>query len=255
MEGARLDAFYVAATTVLAEHAGPTAVRERRDGVELTAVGHGNEEFNIGWVTARPRDPGATIGWACERLAGTGRPFVVQFAERLPGDVMQALDEHGLTHEESLPGMLLPATSDVPAPPDGLRVERVTDRAGLAAHVDAVARGFGAPDGSAMVDVFPASLLDDERVTMLNGYVDAFETPAVTGVGLVAGDLAGVFAIAVHGSARRRGFGTAITWAAIAACARPGVEAVTLQASAMGRPVYERMGFRTVREYHRYTIG
>ena len=39
-----------------------------------------------------------------------------------------------------------------------------------------------------------------------------------------------------------------MTWAAIADAA-PGVEVAILQASALGRPIYERMGFRTVVEY------
>ena len=39
-----------------------------------------------------------------------------------------------------------------------------------------------------------------------------------------------------------------MTWAAIADAA-PDVEVVILQASPAGRPLYERMGFRTVVEY------
>ncbi len=54
--------------------------------------------------------------------------------------------------------------------------------------------------------------------------------------------------VATIEAARGRGYGTAMTWAAIADAA-PGVEIAVLQASALGRPVYERMGFRMVVEY------
>ena len=42
-----------------------------------------------------------------------------------------------------------------------------------------------------------------------------------------------------------------MTWAAVAAGAGRGAAHVVLHASAMGLPVYERMGFETVRPYHR----
>lgn len=72
---------------------------------------------------------------------------------------------------------------------------------------------------------------------------DAGMGPRSVGHTPVTAGVAGVYAITVHEAAHRRGFGTAMTWAAVAAGARAGVAAVVLQASDMGRPVYERMGF------------
>lgn len=43
-----------------------------------------------------------------------------------------------------------------------------------------------------------------------------------------------------------------MTWAAVAAAAQRGLAAVVLQASPMGLPVYERMGFAQIRTHHRY---
>jgi predicted acetyltransferase len=89
-------------------------------------------------------------------------------------------------------------------------------------------------------------------VTLLNGYVDGAGTPAATAVCVVAEGLAGIYAVTVQEHARRRGAGTAMTWAAVAAAARAGVQRAVLQASPMGEPVYRRMGFEMVRPYHRY---
>jgi predicted N-acetyltransferase YhbS len=59
--------------------------------------------------------------------------------------------------------------------------------------------------------------------------------------------------IAALESHRRRGSGEAMTWAAANAGARAGCTAAVLQASELGAPVYERMGFRTVTQYRAYT--
>ena len=48
---------------------------------------------------------------------------------------------------------------------------------------------------------------------------------------------------------RGRGLGEAITWEAVKAGIAAGCELASLQASALGRPVYERMGFETPLHY------
>jgi len=48
---------------------------------------------------------------------------------------------------------------------------------------------------------------------------------------------------------RRRGLGTVVTAALTEAAFAHGADIVCLQASPMGRPVYERMGFETITSY------
>ena len=48
---------------------------------------------------------------------------------------------------------------------------------------------------------------------------------------------------------RRHGDAEAVTWAAIREGFRRGAAFANLQASPMGRPIYERMGFITPTEY------
>jgi len=52
--------------------------------------------------------------------------------------------------------------------------------------------------------------------------------------------------VATLPEARGRGYGEAVSWAAT--LCRPELPA-TLQASSMGRPVYERMGYRSVADF------
>jgi ribosomal protein S18 acetylase RimI-like enzyme len=66
--------------------------------------------------------------------------------------------------------------------------------------------------------------------------LDAFGVSAIANVGVVP-------------QARRRGIGEAMTGRALSDAVRAGCTAAYLQASAMGYPVYERMGFREVRSW------
>ncbi|MCO6005347.1 GNAT family N-acetyltransferase [Actinoallomurus purpureus] len=58
-----------------------------------------------------------------------------------------------------------------------------------------------------------------------------------------------LYCIATDGRYRRRGVATALTLEALRISREAGHAVATLQASSMGRPVYERMGFTTVSYY------
>ncbi|HVF03479.1 MAG TPA: GNAT family N-acetyltransferase [Frankiaceae bacterium] len=250
-----LDAHLVAASEDLARHSPRTALLARGDGVAVAAAGVSGQPFNVGWVVGQPHDPHAAVGWLRDVLAGTGRPYSVQVPEPFLPAVAEALAAHGLTASGPMPGMVRPATEDVPQLPPGLRIVRVADEAELVAHAVAVGTGFGAPDPRAMTDVLVPSLLADPSVAMFSGYVDGAPEPVATSVCAVAEGMAGIYAVTAHEPVRRRGIGAALTWAAVAAGARLGAPLAALQASELGEPVYRRMGFETVRTYHRFVAG
>jgi hypothetical protein len=82
-------------------------------------------------------------------------------------------------------------------------------------------------------------LSDDYRV-----WVGRLDGRAVaTATAFVSDGFVGVYGVATLAEVRGRGYGEAVTWAATRC--RPSLPA-TLQASEMGRMVYERMGYRTM---------
>ena len=83
---------------------------------------------------------------------------------------------------------------------------------------------------------------DDFRVWV--GRVDG--RPVTTATAFIDEGFVGIYAVATARDARRRGYAEAVTWAAT--LCRPDLPA-TLQASEMGQPVYERMGYRTIADF------
>jgi ribosomal protein S18 acetylase RimI-like enzyme len=69
-----------------------------------------------------------------------------------------------------------------------------------------------------------------------------------TSLALVSGPVVGIYNVNVLPSARRRGFGSSMTWAAMEHGRRQGCRAAFLESTPMSHRLYERMGFRV--QYH-----
>lgn len=248
------DGQLVASIAVLAEHAGSAGLVARRDGVAIAATGSGGDEFNGAWVVGVPEDPAAALDWAVGQLVARGTPFMVQVPAEAVDGVDGHLRGHGLASGAPTPGMARRATTDVPALPADLRIERVRAPEQLEENTVTAARGFGASDARGMRAVLRPSLLGDDRVAMFTGHVAGprGEVAVATSVCVVVDGVAGVYGVSVLPDHRRRGIGAALTWAAVARAAAVGAEVVVLQATDLGRPVYEAMGFEHVRSHLRY---
>ena len=130
-----------------------------------------------------------------------------------------------------------------------LDIKRVTDAAGIDAHRQAATAGFGA-DPAVAAGTVCANLLGRPDCVVYVGYADG--NPVVSGLGWRTSRTIGVYSIATIGSARRRGYGAAMTAHVLADGLLAGCDVATLQASEMGRPIYERLGFRTLVTYDAY---
>jgi hypothetical protein len=153
--------------------------------------------------------------------------------------------------EPWMPGMALwplPAANAVPVP-SGIDIRRATDVAGLADHVAAAAEGFGMPTDW-LEDLMGDAILDEPGVAVYVGYTD--RVPVATGLGAITGRTIGVYNIATVPGARQRGYGAAMTMRIVDDGAAAGCDVAILQASDMGKPIYKRLGFRTVVEYVGY---
>jgi GNAT superfamily N-acetyltransferase len=127
----------------------------------------------------------------------------------------------------------------------GLEIRAVRSTSEVGMFVRALVEGFGILE----LTNLPPPRIMDERVladgAMRCWIAFADGQPVGTSVAYVSDGVVGVYLVSVAPSARRQGFGEALTWhATLADSASPS----TLQASELGRPVYERMGYVTALE-------
>lgn len=190
-----------------------------------------------------------------EKARRHGDPFVVRLRDGIDDRFVVTLAGAGLVAKEqdpTTPGMAaFPIDRDAVSvhPPTELHIRRVADSAGVDAHRLVATAGFGTrpevASGTSCLD-----LLDQPGCVIYVGYQDG--EPVVSGLGWRTGRTIGVYSIATIESARRRGFGAAMTVRIMADGVAAGCDVAVLQASQLGRPIYERLGFRTVVTYRAY---
>ena len=183
-----------------------------------------------------------------------GKRFVVTLRDGIDDAYVPVVTELGLEplpESPWMPGMArhplaVPASAPLPA---GHEIRPVVDAAGLAHHADVLAAGFGMPHEWA-TSFASETMLRVPAATFYVGYQDG--VAVTSGLGVRSGRTIGVYNIATVEGARRRGLGAAMTMRVIGDAAAAGCDVAILQASEMGQPVYERLGFRTVCEYFGY---
>jgi ribosomal protein S18 acetylase RimI-like enzyme len=157
-------------------------------------------------------------------------------------DFEARLKQHGWRLDEEEPAMLLTPIPDIPSVSTELAIRRVTTDAALTDFMRITETGQRwIPSLEAATDV---------DVALFVGYIGnvAVATSRIN----IFGELGDINGVGTERAYRRRGFGTALTWAAVAAGHDRGCTAVTLSASEMGFPVYRRMGFEPICTYRTY---
>ena len=189
------------------------------------------------------------------RAREQGHPFVVRLRQGVDDRFVRTLAQAGLEPEgemTSTPGMAAFPIDHDPitrhAPPE-LEIRRVTDATGIDVHRQVVTARFGS-DRAVALGTTCQDLLDRPECGVYIGYVAG--TPVASGLGWRSGRTIGVYSITTIQSARRRGYGAAMTARVVADGVDAGCDVAALQASEMGRPIYERQGFRTVVRYTAY---
>ena len=190
---------------------------------------------------ATESDLQAGLAWIRER----DLPYRAWIDEgRAPGLSEVAIAEGLVPDEEPYPGMVLHPVPEPPSPAAGVVIEAVST-AGLDEHLAVrVADGLRADLAERL---FSASFSADPDVEFFTARLDG--RPVGASIAIRSDDVCGIYAVGTLEHARRRGVGTAATWACVAAGTSWGCDIIVLQASDMGLPIYEAMGFRTVVEY------
>ena len=184
----------------------------------------------------------AAVEWLDERPY----PYEVWIGEQFADRHVAPLAAKGFEREAwAMPSMMIRPRVEPPAPHDGITVRAVGDRAALDEHV-AMLVDDGLPRDVA-VPMYSPSFANDPDVQAFTAYLD--RRPVGSSLAIRTGDVCGIYSVGTAADARRRGVGTAATWAAVGAGAGWGCSMAVLQSSEMGYPVYLSMGFEVLKRY------
>lgn len=221
----------------------PTSSQATYGAIPVVVTGVPVPFFNGAWLL-EPSSP-EDVAAALNHLRGSGMPFVVHLRSDL-ADGHRMLEPSGLKPDGLLPCFAL-TPREIPPAPAGLEFRRV----GPDEWEDLIATtaaGFGMPR-ELVEALYARAMIDEPAVRAFVGYADG--QPVVTSISGRNENTVGIYSVATVPDARGHGYGTAATWHLLRD-ADPGWEVAVLQASEMGRPIYERMGFELVRELEEY---
>ncbi len=240
------DENFVASFRKLTEHTAEGAVREF-GGTFAFVTGVPLSLFN-GAVVTEPTTA-AELEAALQWVSGRSIASRTWIAERFVAELGEIPLVHGFARElATYPAMVLYPDPGSPAPLPGVTVASI-DEAGLDEFIGVCVEGGLSPE---LTDqLFPPSFARDPDVQLFVGRLD--ERPVGTSIAIRSRAASGVYNVATLPEARRRGIGTALTWAAVAGGRTWGHDVIVLQSSGMALSMYFEMGFRTVVEYTEFT--
>lgn len=194
-----------------------------------------------------------------ELVATTLRPFQMRqvptrwyiWPSSSPAELGDHLVTAGLAHGDDSPLMARELTLPLaPAPlPSGVRVERVDDPETFAHWVSVAVGGFEFGETHREAALF-RTLGYDEGVRQYLAWLDG--EPVAVATLFLADERAGIFNVATLPEARGRGIGSAITARCLQDARDAACRYALLSSSAMGLPVYQRLGFETVAMLEHY---
>jgi ribosomal protein S18 acetylase RimI-like enzyme len=175
-----------------------------------------------------------------------------------PADLGERLEQAGFVREFDLLMMAADIGDmdlDLERPPD-LRVRRVDADEAHREWLHVMEGGFGMPSGhTATIDATARAVGFDSDAPWVRFVAAADGMPVASSGLMLFGGVAGIYNVATLPEARRRGFGEAMTLAAVRYGRDRGYRVAILGASDMGRGIYERMGFREVCVMGQYVYG
>ena len=235
---------------------GDGALSSRRAGTLLvaSATDFVGAFHNAALRVAADADPRRVVDEVRSFGRAHGRDIVLWASTHRDDDLAAQARAEGLQLRSTALGMALDAPPTAPALPPDTELVQVMDRSGVdefAAVHRSVFRDGGRDVGAVEHFASPGALLAPNVaavVARVNG------TPVSCAMVIHSRPVAGVYWVATTAAARNRGLGTLVTGAVARRGFEYGADVVVLQATALGAPVYRRMGFVPFTDYQRFLV-
>ena len=169
-------------------------------------------------------------------------------------DLIAAAEAAGMTRGIELEDMAITSAPAVPTPGSEVELAEVrdADEADSFADVHRALRIEADQDPETVLHFASHGVLLDPHVHAFVAYLE--REPAACALAYRHEDSAGLFWVATKTSARKRGLGALVSAAAVDGAFRAGAKSVTLTATALGAPVYRRLGFERFSTRARYSF-
>lgn len=193
-------------------------------------------------VIGRVQDPQTLLTRAIEFFSGTSLVWRVVLSKERVAAWESTLRTAGFVRALDHPVMVLSPQPARPIDfPRGITIRRVTDPEGLHEFQRTFSKANELPDSDFWES--PA-FLENANLDLFLADLDG--EACATGMGQTERGSTGIWGIATLPSRRGRGVGSAITWAIVEAGLARGATSAHLWSTALGFPIYRRIGFRHI---------
>ncbi|MBK8559187.1 GNAT family N-acetyltransferase [Candidatus Amarobacter glycogenicus] len=224
---------------------GPEGCAERVGPWLCIDAGLGISKFNVAAVVDSVTRPRSALREAMDWFEARGINARLDLRGSADGAILAAAMVEGFNFWGREPAMVLhPLPRELRPPPPELTMVEVRTDAEIDHYCATDREEFGDQDFQVAMAARAAEI---PGVSMHLGLLDG--RPVARSMGIVSGALAGVYNVYVAPSERGRGFGKALTSAAVAAGVAVGATAACLESTELAFPLYESLGFRRVDDY------
>lgn len=252
-------------TADLLERSDLNLLEYNREGARSTQGGLVHEEDGLCFYVPRHRFPVGFTGVmrtdrsvsaadvlrrAREFFGPRGHGYTVCVMQHRDADIAAHLSAEGIGQMGDSPGMAIEQRIAEEPLPSGVDVEIVEGAEAAREFADVAGAAYatyGLPPKIALRQFSNPACFDQPHVTAWLARIGG--APVGTVMVLLTHRVAGIYWVGTSPEVRGRGIAAALTRLATNAGFDMGAEAVVLQASVMGEPIYRKMGYREITRY------